>query len=83
MRIPKTSPRPRRARGRPVAPPQPTIIPTADSKCTIQRRKRFWEVRDPHGDLVCITVYRCGAREVARRLAAQTPLAESYCSSTG
>lgn len=83
MRIPKTPPRPRRAQGRPVAPPQSTIIPTADSKCTIQRRKRFWEVRDSHGDLVCITVYRCGAREVARRLATHTPPSESYRSSSG
>jgi hypothetical protein len=25
-------------------------------------------VLDPAGELVCLTVYRCGAREVARRL---------------
>lgn len=34
----------------------------------IKRRDRHWEVRDPAGDLVCLTVYKCGAREVVRRL---------------
>jgi hypothetical protein len=29
---------------------------------------RWWEVRDPAGELVCLTVYRRGAREVVRRL---------------
>jgi hypothetical protein len=38
------------------------------SICTIQRRKRFWEVRDPAGELVCLTVYKRGAEEVRRRL---------------
>lgn len=73
MRISETASRQRRTLDRPVAPPQLTTISTEDFTCTIQRRKRFWEVRDPHGDLVCVTVYRCGAREVARRLAAQAP----------
>jgi hypothetical protein len=73
MRILKTPSRQRRAQDCSVAPPQPTATSTGDFTCTIQRRKRFWEVRDPHGDLVCITVYRCGAREVARRLTAQIP----------
>jgi len=31
-------------------------------------RTRWWEVRDPAGELVCLTVYRRGAREVVRRL---------------
>ncbi len=31
-------------------------------------RSRFWEVLDPAGELVCLTVYRRGAREVVRRL---------------
>jgi hypothetical protein len=35
-------------------------------------RKRYgyrdWEVWDPAGELVCITVYRRGAREVVGRL---------------
>lgn len=38
---------------------------------TIAKRKdtRWWEVRDPAGELVCLTVYRRGEREVVRRLA--------------
>lgn len=35
---------------------------------TIRRRHRHWEVRDPSGGLVCLTVYKCGAEEVVRRL---------------
>jgi hypothetical protein len=35
-----------------------------------QKRSRWWEVRDPGDELVCLTVYRKGAREVVRRLAA-------------
>lgn len=31
---------------------------------------RWWEVLDPQGQLVCLTVYRRGAREVVRRLTA-------------
>jgi len=34
----------------------------------IRRRNRFWEVSDELGDLICVTVYKRGAREVARRL---------------
>jgi len=39
---------------------------------TIQKREwtRWWEVLDPEGELVCLTVYRRGAREVVRRLSA-------------
>jgi hypothetical protein len=33
-----------------------------------QTKSRWWEVRDPAGELVCLTVYRRGAREVVRRL---------------
>ena len=29
---------------------------------------RFWQVLDPAGELVCLTVYRRGARELVRRL---------------
>lgn len=29
---------------------------------------RHWEVRDPAGEVVCLTVYRRGAAEVVRRL---------------
>jgi len=35
-----------------------------------QRKSRYWEVRDPQDELVCITVYKKGAAEVVRRLAA-------------
>lgn len=39
---------------------------------TIRKREktRWWEVLDPTGELVCLTVYRRGAREVVRRLTA-------------
>ena len=33
---------------------------------------RWWEVRDAAGALVCLTVYRRGAREVVRRLSLAT-----------
>jgi hypothetical protein len=35
-----------------------------------QKHSRWWEVRDPEDELVCLAVYRKGAREVVRRLAA-------------
>ena len=35
-----------------------------------QRHSRYWEVRDPQDELVCLTVYKKGAAEVVRRLAA-------------
>ncbi len=38
------------------------------NRYTIQRYKRFWEVRAPSGELVCLTVYKRGAEEVIRRL---------------
>jgi len=34
-----------------------------------QKKSRWWEVRDPRNELVCLAVYRKGAREVVRRLA--------------
>ena len=39
---------------------------------TYRKKKdtRWWEVRDSNDELVCLTVYRRGAREVVRRLAA-------------
>jgi hypothetical protein len=44
----------------------------APAAYTYQKRERtrWWEVRDPAGELVCLTVYRRGAREVVRRLSA-------------
>jgi hypothetical protein len=43
-------------------------VPIQIGNFTLTRRDRFWEVRDPAGELVCITVYKCGAQEVIRRL---------------
>ncbi|WP_420125544.1 hypothetical protein [Longimicrobium sp.] len=37
---------------------------------TIRKKDRNWMVIDPAGQLVCITVYKKGAVEVVRRLAA-------------
>jgi hypothetical protein len=35
-----------------------------------QHGSRYWMVIDPVGELVCLTVYKKGAMEVVRRLAA-------------
>jgi len=35
---------------------------------SIAKRGRFWNVIDPRGALVCVTVYKRGALEVSRRL---------------
>ncbi len=45
--------------------------PVAQTVYTVIKREkdRWWEVRDPRGELVCVTVYKRGAVEVARRLA--------------
>lgn len=42
----------------------------ANTGYTVEKREdtRWWKVLDPAGELVCLTVYRRGAREVARRL---------------
>jgi hypothetical protein len=37
---------------------------------TIRKKDRNWAVLDPQGQLVCLTVYKRGAVEVVRRLAA-------------
>lgn len=49
-----------------------TLAPNQQPTFTIvkQTKSRWWEVRDPTGELVCLTVYRRGAREVVRRLSA-------------
>jgi hypothetical protein len=39
-------------------------------KVVKREKDRWWEVRDPRGELVCVTVYKRGAVEVVRRLAA-------------
>ena len=46
----------------PVTQPQPGY--------TIRKKDRNWAVLDPRGQLVCLTVYKRGAVEVVRRLAA-------------
>ena len=38
----------------------------------IVRRGRFWAVHDGAGQLVCVAVYKKGAREVVRRLSPAT-----------
>ena len=48
-------------------------MPTAaQPACKVVKREkdRWWEVRDPKGELVCVTDYKRGAAEVVRRLAA-------------
>ncbi len=56
----------------PEQPKDPTPATAAKPGYTIikQKHSRWWEVRDPQDELVCLTVYRKGAREVVRRLAA-------------
>ena len=56
----------------PADPKDPTSAAVAKPAYTIikQKHSRWWEVRDPENELVCLTVYRKGAREVVRRLAA-------------
>ncbi|HEV7590997.1 MAG TPA: hypothetical protein VGO40_22995 [Longimicrobium sp.] len=53
-------------------PKDPAPAATTKPAYTIakQKRSRWWEVRDPDDELVCLTVYQKGAREVVRRLAA-------------
>jgi hypothetical protein len=46
-----------------------TAVPN-DCAYTLGRCGRHWEVRDPTGALVCLTVYKRGAAEVIRRLSA-------------
>jgi len=52
-----------------------TRSPEAEEPATYTYHKReqtrWWEVRDAVGELVCLTVYRRGAREVVRRLSAR------------
>jgi hypothetical protein len=49
----------------PTAATEPTV---ARFDYEIRRRGRFWEVLDSSGELVCMTVYKRGAKEVVRRL---------------
>ena len=56
----------------PRKPKEPAPVVAEKPTYTIikQEHSRWWEVRDPNDELVCLTVYRKGAREVVRRLAA-------------
>jgi len=47
---------------------KPAANKTKPKGFTIAKRNRFWQVTDSHGQLVCITVYKRGAKEVVRRL---------------
>ncbi len=53
-----------------LAAPAPALAGRADGESTyeIRRRNRFWEIVDSAGQLVCVTVYKRGAKEVVRRL---------------
>ena len=55
---------------------QPKQATAAAQACSdrhmIVKRGRYWNVIDPLGVLVCVTVYKCGAREVIRRLESKT-----------
>jgi len=48
----------------------PDAAKTAGYRIVKQYFSRYWEVRDPADELVCIAVYKKGAAEVIRRLAA-------------
>jgi len=56
----------------PEQPKDPTPAAAGKPTYAIRKKKdtRWWEVLDPQDELVCLTVYRKGAREVVRRLAA-------------
>ena len=50
---------------------EPQTLPIAHLRTglmQIVRRGRFWAVHDGAGQLICVAVYRKGAREVVRRL---------------
>ncbi|HEV3051119.1 MAG TPA: hypothetical protein VGX50_12470 [Longimicrobium sp.] len=49
-------------------PPAPAVAPRRGYTIQKQEKSRFWEVIDPFGELVCLTVYKRGAVEVVRRL---------------
>lgn len=50
------------------ATPPTTTEENAGYRVEKREGTRWWKVLDPAGELVCLTVFRCGAREVARRL---------------
>jgi hypothetical protein len=48
----------------------PAATNEEDTGFRVEKREgtRWWKVLDPAGELVCLTVFRRGAREVAHRL---------------
>ena len=65
--------RPTHRRSGVAAPPERfLVVPTGNRAThpgyTIQKWHRSWKLLDPHGELVCLTVYKKGAQEVIRRL---------------
>ncbi|MFL5540634.1 MAG: hypothetical protein ACJ8J0_16710 [Longimicrobiaceae bacterium] len=56
----------------PEQPKDPAPAAATKPACTISKQKHscWWEVRDPDAELVCLTMYRKGAREGVRWLAA-------------
>ncbi len=49
-------------------PEAPAAAPQQGYTIRRKERSRNWEVIDPAGELVCLTVYKRGAVEVVRRL---------------
>jgi hypothetical protein len=50
--------------------PAPDLNGHSPEAYTIQSYNRYWAVRDSSGTLICVTVYKRGAKEVIRRLSA-------------
>jgi hypothetical protein len=44
---------------------------------SIQKYGRYWAIYDLDGTLICVTVYKKGAREVVRRLTQATTPAQA------
>lgn len=45
-----------------------SVAAETQSSYKIEPHHRNWAIFDPNGQLVCLTVYKCGAHEVVRRL---------------
>ena len=52
------------------SPAQVNVAKPAGYTVKRYRASRYWQVLDAAGQLVCVTVYKRGAVEVARRLTA-------------
>lgn len=53
---------------RKMPPASPAVATRPGYTIQKQQKSRLWEVIDPSGQLVCLTVYKRGAVEVVRRL---------------